>query len=157
MQSIGVLLQERRPKAAYATFSHKGRRKKEAPASHPRGHAAATASVSQLTIKSVPPDGAAIGNRPWPAYGRIALMRGRRRQHDAVCAHDAGKDDENAEQAGFHRQPRSLSKRAIAARNSGIPAPVRDEVTRTSGKAAGCFVSAALTSATRCSSSAGFT
>src|SRR5712671_5628858 len=49
---------------------HKGRRKKEAPASHPRGHAAATASVSQLTIKSVPPDGAAIGNRPWPAYCR---------------------------------------------------------------------------------------
>src|SRR5205823_13409344 len=38
---------------------------------HPcRGHAAATASVSQLTISSVPPDGAAIGNSPWSAYCR---------------------------------------------------------------------------------------
>ena len=31
---------------------------------------AATASTSQLAIKSVPPVGAAIGNRPWPAYCR---------------------------------------------------------------------------------------
>ncbi len=35
-----------------------------------RGHAAATASTSQLTINSVPPVGAAIGNRLWPAYCR---------------------------------------------------------------------------------------
>ncbi len=35
-----------------------------------RGHAAATARPSQLTINSVPPVGAAIGNRPWPAYCR---------------------------------------------------------------------------------------
>src|SRR3984957_15155373 len=34
------------------------------------GHAAATASSSQLTIRSVPPAGAAIGNRLWPAYCR---------------------------------------------------------------------------------------
>ena len=34
----------------------------------------------------------------------------------------------------------------MAARNSGIPAPVREEVTRISGKAAGCLASAALTS-----------
>ncbi len=40
-------------------------------AAHPcRGHAAATASTSQLTISSVPPVGAAIGNRLWPAYCR---------------------------------------------------------------------------------------
>ena len=35
-----------------------------------RGHAAATASATQLTISSVPPVGAAIGNRLWPAYWR---------------------------------------------------------------------------------------
>src|SRR5260221_12606510 len=35
-----------------------------------RGQAAATATASQLTIKSVPPVGAAIGNRPCPAYCR---------------------------------------------------------------------------------------
>src|ERR1700742_619991 len=35
-----------------------------------RGHAADTASASQLTIRSVPPLGAAIGNRLWPAYCR---------------------------------------------------------------------------------------
>src|SRR5260370_42658849 len=35
-----------------------------------RGHAAATATASQLRIKSVPPVGAAIGNRLWPAYCR---------------------------------------------------------------------------------------
>src|ERR1700692_4743581 len=35
-----------------------------------RGHAVATASKSQLTIKSVPPVGAAKGNRLWPAYCR---------------------------------------------------------------------------------------
>src|SRR6202451_4674259 len=35
-----------------------------------RGHAAATASTTQLTISSVPPVGAAIGNRLWPAYCR---------------------------------------------------------------------------------------
>ena len=36
--------------------------------SHPRlGQAAPTASASQLTIKSVPPVGAAIGNSPCPA------------------------------------------------------------------------------------------
>ena len=34
------------------------------------GHAAATASVSQLTIRSVPPVGAANGNRLCPAYWR---------------------------------------------------------------------------------------
>src|SRR3984885_9048905 len=39
--------------------------------SHTRfGHAAATASTSQLTIRSMPPAGAAIGNRLWPAYWR---------------------------------------------------------------------------------------
>src|ERR1700752_4857986 len=41
--------------------------------SHPRlGHAAAIASASQLAINSVPPVGAAIGKRPWPAYCRSA-------------------------------------------------------------------------------------
>src|SRR5882724_1298778 len=47
-----------------ATFSHKeeGRR-----AQLRRGQAAATASASQLTIRSVPPVGAASGNRLWPA------------------------------------------------------------------------------------------
>src|SRR6266404_8690149 len=35
-----------------------------------RGQAAATASVSQLAIRSVPPVGAAIENRLWPAYWR---------------------------------------------------------------------------------------
>src|SRR5580704_12736563 len=35
-----------------------------------RGHAAATASKSQLTISSVPPVGAAIGNRLCPANCR---------------------------------------------------------------------------------------
>ena len=44
----------------------------------------------------------------------------------------------------------------MAARNSGIPAPVREDVTKTSGKAAGCLASAATVSAVRCSSSAGF-
>src|SRR5229473_3932018 len=34
------------------------------------GHAAATASASQLKIRSVPPDGAAKGNRLWPVYCR---------------------------------------------------------------------------------------
>ena len=35
----------------------------------------------------------------------------------------------------------------MAARNSAIPAPVREEVTRTSGKAAGCLANAAVTAA----------
>ena len=35
-----------------------------------RGHTAASASTSQLKIISVPPVGAASGNRPWPAYCR---------------------------------------------------------------------------------------
>ena len=41
-----------------------------------RGHAAATASASQLAISSVPPVGAAIGNRPWPAYCRKRQIAG---------------------------------------------------------------------------------
>jgi hypothetical protein len=32
MQGIGVLVEERRPEVAYATFSHKGRRKEGRPA-----------------------------------------------------------------------------------------------------------------------------
>src|SRR5258708_3362694 len=60
-------IKERRPKAAYGHLLPQGEKEE----SHPRrGHAAATASVSQLTIKSVPPVGAAIGNRLWPAYCR---------------------------------------------------------------------------------------
>src|SRR6185295_13984817 len=40
--------------------------------SYPRlGQAAPAASASQLAISSVPPVGAAIGNRPCPAYCRI--------------------------------------------------------------------------------------
>src|SRR5260221_6038251 len=60
-------IKERGPKAAYGHLLPQGEKEE----SHPRrGHAAATASVSQLTIKSVPPVGAAIGNRLWPAYCR---------------------------------------------------------------------------------------
>ena len=46
-----------------------------------RGHAAESASTSQLAISSVPPVGAAIGNRLWPAYCRkrqVAREQGRR-------------------------------------------------------------------------------
>ena len=39
---------------------------------------------------------------------------------------------------------RSASSRAIAARSSGMPAPLRAEVASTSGNAAGCFASAAV-------------
>ena len=44
----------------------------------------------------------------------------------------------------------------MAARNSGMPAPVREDVTSTSGNAAGCFASAAVVSAMRCSQFGGF-
>jgi len=73
----------------------------------------------------------------------IGLMRGGGGQDDAVGAHDSGQDDQNAEQAGWHHRLRSPSRRTMAARNSGIPAPVRDDVTTSSGKAAGCLARAA--------------
>ena len=49
--------------------------------------------------------------------------------------------------------PRSALSRAIAARNSGMPSPVRDEVGSTCGKAAGRFLSAASTASMRSASS----
>ncbi len=45
--------------------------------------------------------------------------------------------------AGSRHQLRSLNRRTMAARNSGIPAPVREDVTNNSGKAAGWVASAA--------------
>ena len=48
-----------------------------------RGHIAARASASQLTISSVPPTGAAIGKRHWPAYcGSVRSRRIRPRRVD---------------------------------------------------------------------------
>ena len=43
-------------------------------------------------------------------------------------------------------QARSCNRRTIAARNSGMPAPEREDVTSTSGNAAGCLASAAVVS-----------
>src|SRR5882672_8412710 len=58
--------------------SHRGhplpqgeRERKNRPHQPRFGQAAATASAIQLTISSVPPVGAAIGNRPWPANCRM--------------------------------------------------------------------------------------
>ena len=63
---------------------------------------------------------------------------------------------QEAERARSH-QLRSPSRRTMAARNSAMPSPLRDDVTRISGNAAGCFFSAADVSAVRASSSAGLT
>ena len=51
---------------------------------------------------------------------------------------------------GARHRLRSSSSRTIAARNSGMPSPLREEVTSTSGNAAGCFASAAIVSSMRC-------
>ena len=51
-----------------------------------------------------------------------------------VAQHGVGGDD--AFEAVVHT-PRSAFSRAIAARSSGMPSPVRDEVVSTCGKAAG--------------------
>ena len=74
-------------------------------------------------------------------------MRGGRRQHHAIGAHDGGEHDQDA--AGARHRLRSSKSRTIAARSSGMPSPLREDVTSTSGNAAGCFASAAIVSAMR--------
>src|SRR5439155_14875891 len=79
-------------------------------------------------------------------------------QHDAgfgivVAEHGLARDDA-VESITHGVAPRSFNSRAIAARNSGMPAPLRAEVGSTSGKAAGCLVSAAWIAVTRAASSA---
>src|SRR5947209_4483561 len=86
-----------------------------------------------------------------------AGARRRRREDNAGSAHQRSHDDEDAEYAPCRHQLRSSSRRTMAARNSAIPAPEREDVVRISGKAAGCFANEAFTSATRCSSSADLT
>ena len=86
---------------------------------------------------------------------RIRAVGGGGRQHDAVGAHDGGQHDQDAARA-VH-QARSCNRRTIAARNSGMPAPERDDVSRTSGNAAGCLASAAVVCSMFFSSSAAFT
>ncbi len=63
------------------------------------------------------------------------------------------------DQAGLSVQvaARSARSRAMAARSSGMPAPVRAEVASTCGNAAGCFASAAAIVSIRAASSTGFT
>ncbi len=82
---------------------------------------------------------------------RLGLVRGKRREDDAAGAHQAGQANQNA----MHpHQLRSSSRRTMAARSSGMPAPLRDDVASTSGNAAGWLASAAVVSAMRASSSA---
>ena len=78
---------------------------------------------------------------PRPSRG-VRLMRRGRRQHHAIGAHHTREHDQDAQEPAPHL--RSSISRTIAARNSGMPAPEREEVTSTSGKAAGCFASAAV-------------
>ena len=68
-----------------------------------------------------------------------------------------GIKDVDQDATGPLHQRRSSSRRTIAARNSGMPAPEREEVTSTSGNAAGCFARAAMVPAMQFSSSAGLT
>ena len=86
---------------------------------------------------------------------RIRLMRGGGCEDDAVGAHDGGDPDQDA--AGAAHRLRSSRSRTIAARSSGMPPPLREDVTNTSGNAAGCFASAAIVSAMRVCNSAAFT
>src|ERR1700735_4993771 len=69
----------------------------------------------------------------------------------ALMGRDGGQDDKDTK--GAHQ--RSPSSRTIAARSSGIPAAVSEDVASTSGKAAGCVESEVLISPMRCSMSAG--
>jgi hypothetical protein len=50
----------------------------------------------------------------------------------------------------------SASRRATAARSSGMPAPVSDEVASTPGKAAGCLARASRVAATQSARAFGF-
>src|ERR1700759_5328085 len=66
----------------------------------------------------------------------VGLMRGSRGQDPAISAHHARECNQDAMHA---HQLRSSINRTMAARNSGMPMPERDEVVSTSGKAAGCL------------------
>ncbi len=84
-------------------------------------------------------------------------MGGGRRQRHTGGAHEAGQDNCEAQHTILGHQIRSLKRRIMAARSSGMPSPVRDDVTSTSGNAAGCFTSAALVAVMVFSSSDFFT
>src|ERR1700759_57475 len=94
------------------------------------------------------------GRRSCKARGG-GLMRGGGGKDHAVGAHHACQRNQDAIYPR-HQRLSSIS-RTMAARNSGMPLPERDEVASTSGKAAGCLASAAAVSARRLSRSPAFT